>query len=166
MKRMNVLVLAATTAACLTRDLFAADAAALGEFRNAFFNENRFDPAAFQNRKNFFAGRNVTAIVLEVPNALIGQGTVRAWATASLFGHAPELQVSRWGLPLVTHVFMPDAEMKERFNRTSPSDDQTPFVTQARQVVERLVGLAGSATHPADYAKSGDGPTVSDHVAL
>jgi Domain of unknown function (DUF4331) len=137
----------------LAPDLFAADAAALGAFRNAFFNENRFDPAAFQNRKNFFARRNVTAVVLEVPNALIGQGTVRAWATASLFGHAPELQVSRWGLPLVTHIFMPDVEMKEHFNRTSPSDDQTPFVTQVRQVIERLVGLAGSTAHPADYAK-------------
>jgi Domain of unknown function (DUF4331) len=137
----------------LAPDLFAGDAAALGAFRNALYNEGRFDPAAFQNRKNFFAGRNVTAIVLEVPNALIGQGTVRAWATALLFGHAPEIQVSRWGLPLVTHIFMPDPEMKERFNRTSPSDDQTPFVTQVHKVVERLVGLAGSAARPAEYAK-------------
>jgi hypothetical protein len=137
----------------LAPDLFAGDAAALGAFRNAFYNESRFDPAAFQNRKNFFARRNVTAIVVEVPNALIGQGTVRAWATASLFGHAPEVQVSRWGLPLVTNIFMPDAEMKERFNRTSPSDDQTPFVTQVHEVVERLVGLAGSAARPSDYAK-------------
>jgi Domain of unknown function (DUF4331) len=137
----------------LSPDLFAGDAAALGAFRNAFFNENRFDPAAFRNRKNFFARRNVTAIVLEVPNTLVGQGTVRAWATASLFGHAPEIQVSRWGLPLVTNIFMPDPEMKERFNRTGPADDQTPFVTQVGQVVERLVGLAGSSARPADYAK-------------
>jgi Domain of unknown function (DUF4331) len=137
----------------LAPDLFAGDAAALNAFRNAFFNENRFHPAAFQNRKNFFARRNVTAIVLEVPNTMIGEGTVRAWATASLFGHAPEVQVSRWGLPLVTNIFMPDPEMKERFNRTSPSDDQTPFVAQVRQVVEGLVGMAGSAVRPADYAR-------------
>jgi hypothetical protein len=137
----------------LAPDLFAGDAAALGAFRNAFFNERRFDPAAFQNRKNFFAKRNVTAIVLEVPNALIGQGAVRAWATASLFGHAPEVQVSRWGLPLITNIFMPDPELKERFNRTSPSDDQAPFATQVGKVIESLVGLAGSAARPADYAK-------------
>jgi hypothetical protein len=137
----------------LAPDLFAGDAAALGAFRNAFFNENRFEPAAFQNRKNFFAKRNVTAIVLEMPSALIGRGTVRAWATASLFGHAPEVQVSRWGLPLVTNIFMPNPEMKERFNRTTPSDDQTLFVTQVHEVVERLVGLATSAARPADYAK-------------
>ena len=125
----------------------------MGAFRNAFFNENRFEAAAFQNRKNFFARRNVTAIVLEMPSAWIGQGTVRAWATASLFGHAPEIQVSRWGLPLVTNIFMPDPEMKERFNRTSPSDDQTFFITQVRHVVERMVDLAASTGHPADYAK-------------
>ena len=46
----------------------------------------------------------VSAIVLEVPNRPIGEGTVRAWATASLVGHAPEVQVSRWGLPMITHI--------------------------------------------------------------
>jgi hypothetical protein len=37
----------------LAPDLFAGDAAALGSFRNAFFNEGKFDPVAFQNRQNF-----------------------------------------------------------------------------------------------------------------
>jgi hypothetical protein len=46
----------------------------------------------------------VTAIVLEIPINLIGLGDVRAWATVSLHGHAPEVQVSRWGLPLITHI--------------------------------------------------------------
>ena len=35
---------------------------------------------------------------------MIGRGRVHAWATASLYGHAPEVQVSRWGLPLITNV--------------------------------------------------------------
>jgi hypothetical protein len=83
----------------LAPDLFAGDAAALGSFRNAFFNEGKFDPVAFQNRQNFFARRNVTAIVIEVPSESIGLGLVHGWATASLYGHAPEIQVSRWGLP-------------------------------------------------------------------
>jgi hypothetical protein len=38
--------------------------------------------------------------VLEVPSELIGKGKINAWATISLFGHAPEVQVSRWGLPI------------------------------------------------------------------
>jgi hypothetical protein len=61
-----------------------------------------------------------------VPSELIGRGKINAWATISLFGHAPEVQVSRWGLPMVTHLFLndpSDQEAKERFNASVPSDD-------------------------------------------
>ena len=105
----------------LAPDLFAGDAKALGEFRTAFFDKETFHPEAFQNRQNFFAGRNVTAIVLEVPTALIGKGLVHGWATASLHGHAPEVQVSRWGLPLITNIFMLDPAVREDFNRATPA---------------------------------------------
>jgi hypothetical protein len=137
----------------LAPDLFAGDGAALGAFRNALFKDGKFSPEAFQSRKNFFAKRNVSAIVLEVPTAMIGQGLVKAWATASLCGHAPEVQVSRWGLPLITNVFMPDLDMKEKFNRATPSDDQALFVEQIERVAQQLAALAGSAANPADYAK-------------
>ncbi|HTH98683.1 MAG TPA: DUF4331 family protein [Stellaceae bacterium] len=136
----------------LAPDIFAGDSAALGAFRTALFKENRFDPAAFQNRQNFFARRNVTAIVLEVPCHMIGHGTVHAWATASLYGHAPEVQVSRWGLPLITNIFMPDLDMREAFNRATPSGDAEDFGGQIGAVAEKLAGLAGSAA-PADHAK-------------
>jgi len=68
----------------LAPDLFASDGAGFGAFRKALWSENRFAPEAFQNRQNFFGGKNVTAIVLEVPSSLIGRGVVHAWATASL----------------------------------------------------------------------------------
>ena len=70
----------------LAPDLFASDGAGFGAFRKALWSENRFAPEAFQNRQNFFGGKNVTAIVLEVPSSLIGRGVVHAWATASLYG--------------------------------------------------------------------------------
>ncbi|HEV2673017.1 MAG TPA: DUF4331 family protein [Aliidongia sp.] len=137
----------------LAPDLFAGDAAALGAFRNALFKDNKFDPAAFQNHKNFFARRNVTAIVLEVPSHSIGRGHVHAWATASLYGHAPEVQVSRWGLPLITNIFMPDLGMREDFNRAGPHEDLKRFAPQIGQVAEKVTALASSASSPADYAK-------------
>lgn len=142
-----------TAFAGLAPDLFAGDAAALATFRNALFNDGRFCPEAFQNRKNFFAKRNVTAIVIEMPSDVIGFGRVRGWATASLFGHAPEVQVSRWGLPLITNVFMPDPEMKERFNRTTPRDEQTEFIAEVGKVAEKLMTLANSAADPASCAR-------------
>jgi len=137
----------------LSPDAFAGDAAALGAFRTAFA-AGRFDTSAFLNgRKNFFARRNVTAIVIEVPNELIGHGAVQVWATASLYGHAPEVQVSRWGLPLITNIFMPDMDMREKFNRATPVDDIGQFSPQIASIATKLTELAGSATHPADYAK-------------
>jgi hypothetical protein len=137
----------------LAPDLFAGDAAALGVFRTALFKDNRFDPLAFRNHRNFFARRNVTAIVVELPSRLIGHGPVRAWATASMYGHAPEMQVSRWGLPLVTNVFMPDADMKEKFNRSTPADDQSSFIAQVGGVAEKITTLSGSAANPSEYAR-------------
>jgi Domain of unknown function (DUF4331) len=88
----------------LAPDLFAGDAVALNVFRKALWKEKRFEPQAFQSRQNFFAKANVTAIVIEIPSPLIGRGLVHGWATASPYGHAPEVQVSRLGLPLITHV--------------------------------------------------------------
>lgn len=137
----------------LAPDLFAGDAKALGEFRTAFFDKGTFHPEAFQNRKNFFGGRNVTVIVLEVPMALIGKGLVHGWATASLHGHAPEVQVSRWGLPLITNIFMPDPAMREAFNRAAPAEDVSRFSARIADVAAKLTRLAGSATDPTGYGK-------------
>ena len=90
----------------------------------------------------------MAAIVIELPSELIGRGLVHGWATASLYGHAPEVQVSRWGLPLITNFFMPDPEMKEWFNRAAPANDHGQFITQVAQVTEKLTTLAGSAANP------------------
>ena len=53
--------------------MFAGDAAALEAFREAWLKKGEFDPAAFQSHKNYFAQRNVTAIVLELPTESIGE---------------------------------------------------------------------------------------------
>jgi Domain of unknown function (DUF4331) len=144
----------------LAPDLFAGDAYAILHFMATFYKESRYDPDAFLHRQNYFAKRNVSVIVLEVPNHLIGRGSVRAWATVSLYGHAPEVQVSRWGLPLVTHVFLGDItqdggkeDLREKFNRSVPSDDVVNFAAPIAVFAEKMATVAGSAVHPAEYAK-------------
>ena len=57
---------------------------------------------------------------------------MHGWATASLHGHAPEVQVSRWGLPLITNIFMSDPAMREDFNRAAPADDMPRFSARSR----------------------------------
>ncbi|HEX4320906.1 MAG TPA: DUF4331 family protein [Acidobacteriaceae bacterium] len=136
-------------------DLFAGDAFALHTFLVAFYKESRFDAASFQHRQNFFARRNLTAIVLEIPNHLIGEGLIHAWATISLSGHAPEIQVSRWGLPLVTHLFLndpADQQVKEQFNTSVPSEDVAHFSKSIADFTEKMTAYAGSAADPSAYA--------------
>jgi Domain of unknown function (DUF4331) len=140
----------------IASDAFAGDAFALHGFLNAFYKEQRYDGEVFRHRHNFFANRNVTAIVLEVPNETIGSGTVHCWATASLFGHAPEVQVSRWGLPLITHLFLndpDDQEMKERFNASRPSDDLALFSKPIGDFSEKMTTYAASVANPAEYGR-------------
>ena len=125
----------------LVPDLFATNGVGFGAFRTALWSENRFAPEAFQNGQNFFSGNNVTAIVLEVPSSLIGQGVVHAWATASLYGHAPEVQVSRWGLPMITHFLLSDPSLhdaSENYNRAVPADEAALFSKPMRDFVEKV----------------------------
>jgi Domain of unknown function (DUF4331) len=139
----------------LAPDLFAGDAQALGKFRTALAKEKRFAAEAWENRKNFFASRNVTAIVLEVPTRVIGRegSRVHAWATASLYGHAPEVQVSRWGLPLITNVLIPDEALREIYNRTGPAEDREKLGAALAQYTSTVSDLAGSTPNPTEYGR-------------
>jgi hypothetical protein len=139
----------------LAPELFAANAG-FGKFMTAFYKDQRYDGDAFLHQQNPFARRNVTAIVLEVPSELIGKGKINAWATISLFGHAPEVQVSRWGLPMVTHLFLNDPsnqELKEQFNASVPSEDLERFAKSIADFTKRMTTYAGSTTAPDEYAK-------------
>jgi hypothetical protein len=133
-------------------ELFAANAG-FRTFMTAFYDDQRFDRDALLHQENPFARRNITAIVLEVPNELIGRGRINAWATISLFGHAPEVQVSRWGLPMVTHLFLSDQEMKDKFNATAPCEDRERFAKSIADFAEKMTTYAASATDPGEYGK-------------
>ena len=137
-------------------DMFAGDAFALHGFLNAFYKDQKYDGDVFLHRQNFFANRNLTAIVLEVPNHLIGKGAIHAWATVSLYGHAPEMQVSRWGLPLITHLFLNDPnhqEVKESFNISVPADDVAAFSGYIADFTQKMTTYAGSVMNPEEYGK-------------
>jgi hypothetical protein len=81
----------------VTPDPFGHDASA-PESVKAAFARGGYAPEAFDSRMNSFEPRHVAAIVLEVPNELIGVGLVHSWATISLCGQEPEIQVARRGL--------------------------------------------------------------------
>jgi Domain of unknown function (DUF4331) len=138
-------------------ELWAADAFAFFRTLTNLFEADRFDPKVFEHKQNKFHNRNVMAIVAEVPNDMIGTGKVNAWGTISLFGHAPEVQVSRWGLPLITHLFLANPstpELPDRFHITTPSDDATSFAPAIAAVTAKLAGRAGNTKEPQRYGQS------------
>ena len=136
-------------------ELWAADAFAFRAFMSALHEKNHFDLSVWKNKANFFANRNVSAIVLEVPDSLIGGGRVTVWSNISLFGHAPDLQVSRWGLPLFSHLFLenPFDDKVEEYHQKRPAQDRACFGPTIERLVSRLTALAGSAANPDAYGK-------------
>jgi len=78
------------------------------------------------NEVDFFAGLNVSALVLEIPKSDIGS-SYRVWAKTDLKG----LQADRMGLPAINTVFIPsnpfeptEANLKDAFNATRPRADR------------------------------------------
>ena len=125
----------------LAPDLFATNGIGFGAFRKALWSENQSAPESLQNGQSFFAGNNVSAIVLEVPGSLMGQGVVHAWATVSLYGRAPEVRVSRRGLPSLVRALLALRSLAARrigkYNRAVPADEVALFSKSMREFVEK-----------------------------
>lgn len=137
----------------VVHDAFAGDATALNAFKSAFLS-GEYRPESFDNHVNDFHDRTIGAIVLEVPSRLISRTPrVDMWATVLLHGHAPDQQVARWGLPLFTHIFLRDDQLREQFNRSAPSEDNAAFVASTIDTVTRHVTASGTATDPSTYAR-------------
>ena len=78
---------------------------------------------------------------------------VHGWATASLYGHAPEIQVSRWGLPLITNIFIPDEKIRETYNRTGPAKDLEALAPAVAKFAARTSEIAGSTANSTEYGR-------------
>jgi hypothetical protein len=138
-------------------DMWAADAPGFFNFKRAFHGENRFAPEMFAARKSS-AHRNVTAIVLEMATDMIApEGTkVQIWANISLFGHAPETQVSRYGLPLFTHLFLRTSQGDmdvNAYHQLTPDHDVERFGPGVMAFATGLSRAAGIVRDPEAHGK-------------
>jgi hypothetical protein len=126
-------------------DPFWADGAALFAFLQAA-HEGHYQPQLFQQRNNIFDGRNVTAIVLEVSDQLLGLGRSSIWATITLNGHAPDRRVSRMGQPMLRPLFFntpgPDTE---ELNAGDPVNDSQMYAERVTADATRLAMVAGDS---------------------
>ncbi len=93
---------------------------------NAFLGSYAFCEApggpAGSTGSDFFAGLNVSAIVLEVPSSSLGPNNIGVWARTGLGAQ----QIDRMGRPAINTVFIP-TESKNAFNQATPRKDLKQF---------------------------------------
>jgi hypothetical protein len=131
-------------------DPFWADGIALAQFFAAA-EEGRYEPEQFDRQANLFEGRNVSAIVLDVPDRVLGTGTLSVWARIVLDGHAAPRQVSRMGQPMLRPLFfrMPGEET-EQLNAGDPGSDTMRYrssVVRTALTVAELAGVEDPQAH-------------------
>ena len=127
-----------------------------------FFDLNAFLAVDFCNPgDNFFAGLNISAIVLEVPSTWLGSTNVGVWAETVL----NKTQIDRMGRPAINTVFIPnnpfepsgsEPSQKNAFNAGEPMNDQSDF---RGEVVDTLT-LLYSLNDGTDPDLSDDAPTI------
>lgn len=107
-----------------------------------FFDLNGFNNGLAFTGSDFFAGANVSAIVIEIPRTVLGaNNNIGVWATTYLRGQ----QFDRKGRPAINTVLIPSAQ-KNMFNATQPSTDPALF---GATVQASLIGLGNTAERAA-----------------
>lgn len=89
---------------------------------------------------DFFAGTNVSSIVITVPNsqlAPVGR-TIGVWATTSIATSTGWRQVDRMARPAINTVFNNSTAEKEAANRLSPLDDRALDADNVRAVLDAI----------------------------
>jgi hypothetical protein len=102
-----------------------------------YFDLNGFRNGLQFTGDDFFAGLNVTAIVVEVPSDLFGSDDIGVWCTTTV----RRLQIDRMGRPAINTVLIPTAR-KDEFNQGHPADDFADF---GGDVLARITALSGDA---------------------
>lgn len=127
-------------------DPFFFDLAAFNTFKSTLLSTGTLGGlSAFCNPtgENFFAGFNASAIVIEVPDALLGGGTVKVWAETRI-NEPPRNQVERMGIPTMNTVFNHTDATKEAYNRAEPRNDPANYTDDVAGLVDLITGLAGT----------------------
>ncbi len=142
----------------LAADPFNGDGIAIGRFLQGL-TEGRYTPEVFTTSpSNTFAGRDVTAIALQLPDAALGGTRTALWARISLDGHAPQRQVSRIGQAMLRPLFFnpPDTEAElDSLNAGAPAADRDTHGERVRRIAStaaRLAGLSDPDGHAARVA--------------
>ena len=83
-----------------------------------------------------FAGKNVLSIALEVPNDMLGDGSViGVWASVSVRRDGTLVQTDRGGNPTLNPFINPD-DAKDLYNTRQPADDVANYLQPWSQLLQ------------------------------
>ena len=137
----------------LVADPFFFNLGAFGQFAKLILEENRFDPSVFDTAENALAGHNVTAIVLELPNAALGAETIQLWGTTTIQHEGKWKTINRAATPLVQQVFIQDEHLKDAYNKSLPKDDVAKYGEAIAAFTAKVTQLAGTTPDPQAYGQ-------------
>jgi Domain of unknown function (DUF4331) len=137
----------------LVADPFFFNLGAFGQFAKLIEEENRFDPSVFDKAENALAGHNVTAIVLELPNAALGAETLHLWGTTTIQHEGKWKTINRAATPLIQQVFIQDEHLKDAYNKTLPREDVARYGDVIATFVAKVTQLANTTTDPQAYGQ-------------
>ena len=142
----------------LAADPFTADGIAIVAFNQAL-KEGRYAPEVFTTSpSNAFAGRDVTAIALQLPDETLGSARISLWGRINLDDHVPQRQVNRIGQAMFRPLFFnpPGSEEQlDALNAAPPAADRDTYTDRVRRIAgsaARLAGLPDPDGHAAAVA--------------
>jgi len=132
-------------------DPFFGNAAGIQAFVPAL-GKGKFSPELYDNGQDFFKQNHVAAIVLEVPNDLLGD-TVDFFTSTVMEMGDKWVQINRQANPLMTHLFLlGDPDMVARLNASRPGTDKNVRAAIYKNILT-AVTLAASQDDPKAYAE-------------
>ena len=132
----------------LAADPFNGDGIAIGRFLQSL-TEGRYTPEVFTDApSNTFAGRDVTAIALQLPDAALASTQIALWARISLDGdgHTPQRPVNRIGQAMLRPLFFnpPDTQAQlDALNAGAPAADRDTHRQRVHRIAATVARLAG-----------------------
>jgi len=104
----------------------------------------------FTTGADFFADKNVSGIVLEIPNQELGANPhVGVWARTLKMQQGGWQQIDRMGRPAINTVFN-HGDDKNTFNQIEPTQDRALFLDKFVAFLESFGYSAAAATNIAD----------------
>jgi hypothetical protein len=133
---------------------FDGDAVVVGSGDHEFFVGIRSDPFFFDlegfqrdfefTGEDFFIDKNVFSVVLEMPNAALGEGQVGFWCRVLGPENGDLSQIDRMGRPL-TNLLYNEGEDKNAFNQVGPEQDRELFLETFEAALEANGYASGEA---------------------